>query len=139
MIILDTNVLSETMLPTPSERVLSWLASQPVEEVCTTAITKAEVLAGIARMPEGKRRRELQSRADAMFQQDFDRGILPFDAAAAEHYAEMMAARYARGRLVGELDVEIAAIARLHGAVLATRNTPDFEDCGIRLVNPWEA
>jgi hypothetical protein len=139
MIILDTNVLSETMLPSPSPRVLEWLASQPVEELCTTAVTKAEILAGIARMPQGRRRRELQDQADGMFREDFDRGILSFDGAAAELYAEIMAARYAMGRVVGELDVEIAAIARLHNAILATRNIPDFEDCGVRLVNPWEA
>jgi hypothetical protein len=74
-----------------------------------------------------------------MFNEDFERGILPFDSAAAEIYAEMMAERFAKGRIDGELDVQIAAIARLHHATLATRNTADFEDCGIRLVNPWEA
>ena len=138
MTILDTNVLSETMLPTPSQRVLEWLAIQPVGELCTTAVTKAEILSGIARMPKGKRRRELQDQAEGMFHEDFVRGTLPFDSAAAEFYAEMMAARYAAGRIVGELDVQIAAIARLHNATLATRNARDIEDCGIRVVNPWE-
>ena len=139
MTILDTNVLSETMLPAPSPRVLEWLMNQPVGELCTTAVSKAEILSGIARMPEGRRRRELQSQAEAMFDEDFDPGTLPFDAAAAEFYAGIMAARYAAGRVVGELDVQIAAIARLHNATLATRNARDFEDCGIRVVNPWEA
>ncbi len=139
MIILDTNVVSEPMRQVPSPRVVDWLARQPVGELCTTAVTKGEVLSGIARMPAGRRRRELESEADGMFNEDFERGILPFDSAAAEIYAEMMAERYVTGRIVGELDVQIAAIARLHNATLATRNTPDFEDCGIRLVNPWEA
>lgn len=139
MIILDTNVLSETMAPVPSVGVMAWLASQPVEELCTTAVSKAEILAGIARMPAGRRRSELQTEADAMFTEDFERGILAFDSGAAEIYAEMMGQRYATGRIVGRLDVQIAAIARLHNATLATRNTPDFEECGIRLVDPWEA
>jgi predicted nucleic acid-binding protein len=117
LIILDTNVVSEPMRLVPSARVMDWLSRQPVEELCTTAVTKGEVLSGIARMPAGRRRRELE----------------------AEIYGEMMAERYATGRIVGELDVQIAAIARLHGATLATRNIADFEDCGIRLVNPWEA
>jgi len=138
VIILDTNVLSETMAPVPSIGVMAWLASQPVDELCTTAVCKAEILAGIARMPTGKRRRELQTEADAMFDEDFERGILAFDSGAAEIYAEMMGQRYATGGIVGRLDVQIAAIARLHGAILATRNTHDFEDCGIRVVNPWE-
>jgi len=138
MIILDTNVLSETMYPNPSARVLEWLAQQPVGEICTTAVTKAEILSGIARMPAGRRRQELEEQAEGMFKEDFERGMLPFDGAAAEFYAEMMAARYAAGRIVGELDVQIAAIARLYNATLATRNARDFEDCGIRVVNPWE-
>jgi predicted nucleic acid-binding protein len=139
MTILDTNVLSDMMAPTPSDQVAGWLAGQPVGELCTTAVTKAEILSGISRMPIGKRRRQLEGEADGMFNEDFERGVLPFDSAAAEIYAEMMAQRYATGRIVGELDVQIAAIARLHNATLATRNTSDFEDCGIRLVNPWEA
>jgi predicted nucleic acid-binding protein len=139
VIILDTNVLSETMAPIPSIGVMAWLARQPVEELCTTAVSKAEILAGIARMPAGRRRRELQTEADAMFDEDFERDILAFDSGAAEIYAEMVGQRYATGRIVGRLDVQIAAIARLHGAILATRNTADFEECGIRLVNPWEA
>ncbi len=139
MIILDTNVVSEAMRQVPAAKVLDWLAQQLVEELCTTAVTKGEILYGIARMPAGRRRWELASEADAMFNADFERDILPFDSAAAEIYAEMMAESYASGRIVGALDAQIAAIARLHNATLATRNTLHFEDCGIRLVNPWEA
>lgn len=139
MIILDTNVVSEPMRQLPSARVMDWLARQPFEELCTTAVTKGEVLSGIARMPAGKRRRELEYEAHGMFNEDFERRVLPFNSVAAEIYAEMMAERFATGRIVGALDVQIAAIARLHKATLATRNTADFEDCGIQLVDPWEA
>jgi hypothetical protein len=139
MIILDTNVVSEAMRPVPSTRVMEWLAGQPVSEICTTSVTQAEVLSGIAQMPGGRRRRELQDRAEILFREYFEPGILPFETQSAPQYATIVAARFALGRPVGTADAQIAAIARQHGAIVATRDTSDFEDCGIRLVNPWEA
>lgn len=138
MIIIDTNVLSETMRPAPVRQVLEWLAAQPVNEIFTTAVTQAEILSGIAYMPAGKRKHELQDRAEAMFREDFDGGILAFDTRCAPLYAEIVAAGRAVGHRISEFDAQIAAIARLHSATLATRNIRDFAECGIRVVNPWE-
>jgi|ERR1700728_3733873 predicted nucleic acid-binding protein len=139
MIILDTNVVSEGMRPAPSAKVMSWLAAQAVSDLCTTAVTEAEVFSGIARMPEGRRRREFQERAEVLFGDYFDGGILSFDSQSAPHYAAVIATRFGQGRPIEAFDAQIAAIARLHNATLATRNARDFEDCGIRVVNPWEA
>ena len=55
MIILDTNVLSETLRPTPSTRVLEWMRSEPASALFTTAITESELLYGIALLPEGSK------------------------------------------------------------------------------------
>jgi len=74
-----------------------------------------------------------------MFSEDFAGRILPFDSQSADFYARILAARRAVGRPISELDAQIAAITWQHDALLATRNTPDFEDCGIQLVNPWES
>lgn len=137
MILLDTNVLSELMRAKPDPQVLSWVDAQPVSGLVVCLITVAEILYGIARLPDGKRKQSLLEMATAMFEQDFAGCILPFDAQAAEHYAEMAADAERRGRSVDMADLQIAAIGRLHGAVIATRNTRHFEGLGASLVNPW--
>jgi len=139
MIIVDTNVLSEVMRERPEPRVVSWLDHAPKSEVFTTAVTKAEILYGIAIAPEGRKRTRLAVAADRVFKGTLAGRVLPFDDEAAEHYAHIASARRAQGRRMEQPDAQIAAIARLHNATLATRNTGDFEDCGIRVVNPWEA
>jgi predicted nucleic acid-binding protein len=138
MLILDTNVISETMQPDPSPRVLEWWSEQQSAELFTTAISVAEVLYGIELLPPGKRRVSLVAGADRMFSRVFSGRILPFDEEAARAFAEIAAGRRVKGRAIAEFDAQIAAIARSRRAALATRNTSDFEDCGIRLVNPWE-
>lgn len=138
MTILDTNVVSELMRPRPQSAVLGWLANQSAEEVHVTAITVAEVLLGIELLPAGKRRESIQAGADRTFGV-FAGHILAFDEGAAHAFSLISSARRKKGRPMSEFDAQIAAIARVHGAVLATRNITDFEGCGVRLVNPWES
>ena len=138
MTILDTNVLSEAMTPTPSANVTAWMAEQRLsQELYLTTITVAEILYGIELLPQGKRRDKLHAEAEATFAEDFAERILPFDWDAARMFAKIAAARHAQGRPIAEFDAQIAAVARSHGAALATRNTSDFEGCGVRLINPW--
>jgi toxin FitB len=137
MIILDTNVLSEVMKPAPSPRVLRWLGQYPPLQLFTTAITQAEILYGLELLPKGKRRSALQSAVEAMFGEDFAGRILPFDSEAARLFPQIASARRVLGRPVTQFDTQIAAIARARGAAIATRNTPDFDDCGITVLNPW--
>lgn len=139
MIILDTNVLSETLKPLPSELVVRWLDARVPLGLFITAVTAAEVLRGIELMPAGKRRTRLLAQAERVFAEDFADRVLPFDGNAAHLYATIVAARVALGRPIGPFDAMIAAIARCHRAQLATRNVADFEHCGIGLINPWEA
>ncbi len=139
MILLDTNVLSELMRSKPDPRVLAWVDAQPANQLVICAITVAEILYGIARMPDGKRKQGLLDMASAMFDEDFAGNILPFDADAAVHYAEIAAESEARGRVVEMADAQIAAIGRLHDAIVATRNTRHFESLGVGLVDPWTA
>jgi predicted nucleic acid-binding protein len=139
MIVLDTNVLSETMKPVPAREVLDWLAVQPAARLFVTSITQAEILYGLGIMPKGKRRAVLQTEAEGMFEEDFAGRILPFDADAARLFPHIAATRRASGRPIALADAQIAAIARSRGASLATRNTGDFESCGVTLLNPWRA
>jgi len=138
MLILDTNVLSETMLPEPSVRVLTWWSQQKQRgELYVTTVTVAELLYGIELLPKGKRHAKLLAEVEAMFTEDFAGRILSFDEDAARAFPTIAAGRRAQSRPIAEFDAQIAAIARAHGATLATRNTADFEGCGLRLVNPW--
>jgi predicted nucleic acid-binding protein len=137
MIILDTNVVSELLRPTPSPAVEAWLAAQDGATVFFTAIAEAELRLGVAILPAGRRRTSLAEAIDAMLEEDFRDRILPFDTAAAQAYATIAATRRAAGRPISQFDCQIAAIARIRQAVLATRNTADYEGCGIDLINPW--
>lgn len=139
MIIVDTNVISELLRPKPQPRVERWLSEQDGLSVYLTAISEAELRYGLAVMPAGKRRTALTDAVDHILREDMAGRILPFDSAAAQSYAVIASARRAAGRPIMQADCQIAAIAHAHGAPVATRNTPDFEGCGIDLINPWNA
>ena len=138
MIVLDTNVLSELMRSQPGAAVFAWVAAQPRAALYTTSVNKAEIFDGISVLPEGRRRSALAVAAEAMFIDDFAGRVLPFDKAAAVHYADIVAARRREGRPIEAFDAQIAATARVAGAELATRDVGDFAGCGLILVNPWE-
>ena len=140
MIILDTNVLSELMKPKPSAHVVRWIEKQPASELCTTAITEAEIFYGIELLGKGKRREALLTAAEAMFLEDFRGRIFGFESDAARDFSRIAARRRALGKPISHADAQIAAIARAHGAKLATRSCPDFADCGIAdVIDPWNA
>lgn len=138
MILLDTNILSELMRPAPEKEVEQWLADQPDASVFISAITEAELRYGVALLPPGKRRSILAAVIEDMLGEDFTGRILPFDSAAAMAFAEIAATRRQAGRPIAQADAQIAAIAQSRGAALATRNVPDFQGCGIDVLNPWQ-
>jgi predicted nucleic acid-binding protein len=137
MIILDTNVLSEVLNPKPSERVITWLSAQPPGTVCLTTVTQAEMLYGLALLPAGRRRDRLTAAIDQVFLEFEDR-ILSFDQQAARTFGKLMALRQAAGKPISQFDGMIVAVAHSRSFAVATRNTRDFEGCGVRLINPWE-
>jgi toxin FitB len=138
MIVLDTNVLSETMRPRPTDSVKQWMATQVAVLLYTTAINQAEILYGVALLPAGRRRLALQEAAESIFGQAFLGRVLPFDSAAAISFAQIAATRRRSGRPVSDTDAQIAAIAHSRGAAIATRNVEDFADFGIEVISPWE-
>lgn len=139
-ILLDTNVLSELMRAEPDAGVLAWFEQQKAAVFYTTAITRAEILLGIALLPAGKRRESLAAAAELMFEQDFAQRCLPFDQMAAAEYALLVAARIRTGRPISTEDGQIAATALCHGMRLATRNGKDFKGiAGLLVLDPWRS
>jgi hypothetical protein len=138
MIVVDTNVISEVMRVRPSPRVLNWLNAQDGNQLFVTTVTLAEVGYALRILPVGQRRWQLQSRFDQFIAQGFEERVLDFTAAAARAYAEIMGHRKELGRPMSLPDGQIASIAHAAGFALATRNIPDFEECGLELINPFE-
>ena len=137
MIVLDTNVVSELMRAVPDDQVVDWLDRQPATDVHLTAITVAELLCGVARLPDGRRKNELAEQIEEMLGEDFDHRVIPFDETSAGHYADIVVRRERAGRPISTADAQIAATCRSYGAVLATRNLEDFTGTGIASTNPW--
>lgn len=137
MIILDTNVLSEALRPTPDHQAMDWLARQPRAALFTTTITRGELLYGALLLPQGQRRQALLAAVQAIVDIDMAGKVLDFDSNAADAYAQIAANRRQSGRPISQFDAMIAAIARSRDASLATRNVKDFADCGITLIDPW--
>jgi hypothetical protein len=105
--------------------------------VFTSTITRGEILYGVRLLPRGRRRDALQHAVITIFDEAFAKRTLPFDNHAADAFADIAAARQAKGRPISQFDAMIAAVTRSRGATLATRNIKDFSDCGIDLINPW--
>jgi predicted nucleic acid-binding protein len=138
VIILDTNVLSELIRPEPDARVAAWVARQHRAELCTTAISEAELAYGLALLPKGRRREALAQAVARLLGEGLGGRVLPFDRTAAATYGPFTARRRSTGRPVTTADAQIAAIAAARSAaLLARRDTGGLEGCGVALVNPW--
>ena len=138
MIILDTNVISEIFRRAPEPCVVDWLASLE-GDVAITSVTLAELLTGVRRLPDRRRRDELARRIDAaLVPYRGSRAVLPFDDVAADRYADVLVAREGTGAPISTADAQIAAICLAHGATCATRNVKDFQHTGVELVDPWK-
>ena len=137
MIVVDTNVVSELMRLAPSTAVMAWFTEQGSASLYLTAASEAELRAGAAILPAGRRRDRLAAGIDSVIEQDFAGRVLPFDCAAAKAYASIAASRRSAGRPILDADCQIAAIARARDAAVATRNAGDFEQYGIAVIDPW--
>lgn len=137
MFLLDSNVLSDLMLPRPPTALAAFKAQSGNARMVTTSICVAEILAGIGVLPSSRRRANLERAARFLFERIMAGGILPFDEAAAQHYADIFCRKRRLGRPAPVLDLMIAAVAAAHGATVVTRNVGNFEDCGVAVLNPW--
>lgn len=139
MILLDTNVVSEAWRPQPSRFVLAWLDAQPKDTLYLCTPVLAELRFGAERLPPGPKKDRLAARIDLLEAEGFKDRILTFDAAAASAFGRIGARRELAGRRMEPLDAMIAAIASTHDMMLATRDTNDFANIGLDVINPFEA
>ena len=139
MILLDTNVISEPLRRDPHARVLEWIDAQALETLYRSVVTVAELRAGIALIPAGKRRDSLHENLEKRLLPMFANRVLSFDMACTTAYAGLLAKSRAAGLTVETADAFIAAIALANGFAVATRDTRPFETAGVNVINPWEA
>ena len=138
MILLDTNVISEPQRQAPNARVLDWIDAQALETLYLSVITVAELRAGIALMPSGKRRDVLHENLEKRLLPMFANRVLSFDMACTKAYAELLAKSRAAGWAIETADAFIAAVALANSFTVATRDTSPFEAAGLSVSNPWE-
>lgn len=137
MIVLDTNVFSEPLRPVPAPQVLAWLDRQSPATLYLTAINVAELMDGVARLPEGRRRTELEAALATRVLPLFAGRVLPFDEVAAFSFARLQARARASGCAIGLADAQIAAIATSRGFAVATRDAAPFVAAGVDVIDPW--
>lgn len=137
MILLDTNIVSELLRPSPAPAVLDWVSARDGDSLYLSTVTEAELRYGVAILSNGRRKDALAALVESVLHEDFAGRILAFDGPAAAAYARIGADRKAVGRPISQFDCQIAGIARANAMALATRNQRDFEGCGIELIDPW--
>ena len=138
MIVLDTNVVSEAMKPEPDPALKAWLNQQSAETLYLSSVTLAELLFGIAALPDGKRKDMLSEAMDGLMQL-FKERVLPFDTDAARKYADLAVTARTAGRGFPVPDGYIAAIAASQGYQVASRDMAPFEAANVDVINPWES
>jgi hypothetical protein len=137
MIVLDTNVVSEAMRPTPDSNVTRWLNAQAADTLYLSSVTLAELLFVIGALPAGARKDRLARALDRLLAL-FPKRVLPFDQEAARRYADMAVIGRTAGRPLPTADGYLAATAATHGFAVATRNVKHFGDTGVELIDPWQ-
>ncbi len=135
--LLDTNTISELQKKVPDANVENWFYSQPVSHLYLSSFTIAEIEAGIHQQRDLEKAERLQTWLETVVLVKFTNRILPFDTTVARVYGRWAGENRKNGTSLTVTDSQIAAIAYVHGLVVATRNTNDFKSLPIRLVNPW--
>ena len=136
MILIDTNVVSESMRVTPNRMVMDWLKANETE-IALCAIVLGELAFGIERLPRNQQSKRVANGL-AAWQERFAGQILAFDETAAVAYGKMVGAASLEGHPMSVPDGMIAAIASCHGGKVATRNVKDFATTGLKIINPWD-
>jgi toxin FitB len=136
-VLFDTCVVSELRRPDADQAVVCRVAEFDPDDTFISVITLGEIAKGVARLPEGRRKREFASWLLGLERQFEDR-ILPIDQDVGRIWGELMARTHMRGAQVPIVDGLIAATAIRYGLYVMTRNVRDFAATEALLINPWD-
>lgn len=136
---MDTNVVSEWVKPEIDPQVIEWWRTVDEDRAFLSVVTLAELRRGIQRLPNGRRKGQLTEWLQGDLRERFEGRILEIDEAVADMWGFVVAERSVIGRPINAMDAFLAAIARVREMTLVTRNTKDFSNLSLMLVNPWEA
>lgn len=137
MFLLDTNVVSELIRAEPHAGVIGWVGRQRPADLFLSVVTLGELVRGVVRLPAGQRRHRLEAWVSERLPQQLEGRILVFDRQVAVIWGELLGTADRAGRPCAAVDAQIAATARRHDLVLATRNTRDFQGMNVALLDPW--
>ena len=132
--LLDTNVISEIMTTEPNQRVIDFLAQ--IKESYLSVITLHELHYGLQLLPEGQRRNKIVNKLQSLLTH-YNDYIIPVNQAIALQAAVLRADAKQEGRIVHLADALIASTAKVNNWIVATRNTNDFIDSGVEIIDPW--
>ena len=134
--LIDTNVLSELRRKTPDEQVVNWVSSRPATSLYLSVLTLGELRKGIESLADAKRRLKLADWLETELPLFFAGRIISIDNGVADRWGRLLAHA---GRTLPAIDSLLGATAAHHGLTMVTRNSKDFANLGLDVLNPWKA
>jgi predicted nucleic acid-binding protein len=134
--LIDTNVLSELRRKTPDEQVVNWVNSRPATSLYLSVLTLGELRKGIESLADAKRRLKLADWLETELPLFFAGRIISIDDGVADRWGRLLAHA---GRTLPAIDSLLGATAAHHGLTMVTRNSKDFANLGLEVLNPWKA
>ncbi|NBC27691.1 MAG: PIN domain-containing protein [Bacteroidetes bacterium] len=135
--LIDTCCISELVKKKPNPNVVKWFTDQDELSMYLSVITFGELRKGIEKLPDSKKKKELNRWLKEDLNQRFKNRILDITIEEVNKWGEILAATEKDGRPLPAIDSLIAATALVHDLSVVTRNTQDMEGSGVEVINPW--
>jgi predicted nucleic acid-binding protein len=136
--LLDTNCISEVVRVKPEPRMLEWMEAADERLLYLSVLTLGEIRKGVASLPQGKRRTQLEAWLEIELHARFSGRILPIDAAVADRWGLLAAKAKFKRRVLSTIDALLAATALHHNLTIVSRNVSDFATTQVPVLNPWD-
>jgi|ERR1700746_2278780 toxin FitB len=136
--LLDTNCISEVVRVKPEPRVMEWIEAAEETLLYLSVLTLGEIRKGLAGLPQGKRRTQLETWLEVELGARFAGRILSIDQSIADRWGLLAASAKAKGKTLSTIDGLLAATAVQHNLTIVSRNVSDFSNTPVPVLNPWE-